>query len=167
MSAKSFVNRTTVPSVRVNTGSANANSLIVNHRNLGERGSMSGDFGSGSATSREKMQLRHLMAKNNSALYENNPVVKRRMEQQIAAKAGELYGIDPKKLMHAGSQTVSEGRSGALTEAATHYGMGGSLDANKSVSGAPGATTSQAWRGGWTDNYGLQEKMKMVRPGRA
>ena len=160
MSAKSFVNRTTVPSVRVNTGSANSSSLIVNHRNLGERGGLSGEFGSGSATSREKMQLRHLMAKTNCELYENNPVAKRRVEQQIATKAGELYGIDPKKLMHAGSQTVSDGRSGAFTEASAHYGMS-SVDASKTASPA------SAWHGGWTDNYGLQDKMKMVRPGRA
>jgi len=68
MLPKTLTTRATIPGVRVHTGAPDDSSLIVNNRHLGARGSLSGDFGSGSVTSREKMQLRHLMAKTNTEL---------------------------------------------------------------------------------------------------
>lgn len=154
MLPKNITTRTTLPGIRVNTGAAKETSLVVNNRNLGARGDLSQGFGTNSATSREKMQLRHLMAKNNSALYENNPIAQRRMQQQIATKAGELYGIDPKKLMHGGSQTVSPSLSGSNTGLANQHSL-------RSPATTP---SSNAWN--TSTRFNLQEKIKVSPSGR-
>ena len=105
---------------------------MVNNRNLGARGSLSRGFGSGSALTREKMELRHLMAKSKTQTMENNPIAKRRMEQKIAAKAGELYRIDPKKLMHGGSQTVTSSSGFASNvNLSDNYGLRDRINAAK------------------------------------
>jgi len=153
MLPRNVTTKATLPGLRVNTGAARQDSLIVNNHNLGARGDLSGGFGSASATSREKMQLRHLMAKTNSELYENNPIAQRRMQQQIASKAGELYGIDPKKLMNGGSKTVSPSLMGSNAGASSNYGARAST-----------APSSNPWNTSTT--FSLQEKMKVSPLGR-
>ena len=140
MSAKTILNRVNLPSVRVNTTTAaSTGSLVVNNRNLGRRGELSQDFGSHSVTTREKLQLRHLMAQSQSQNLDNNPIQKRRLQQKIAVKAGELYNLDPRQLMSAGSQTVDgvarhNNRQNATygrSNAADNYGLRDKINATK------------------------------------
>ena len=78
------------------------------------------------------MELRHMMAKSKTQAMENNPIAKRRMEQKIAAKAGVLYRIDPKKLMHGGSQTVTSSSGFASNvNLSDNYGLRGRINAAK------------------------------------
>ena len=150
MLPRSTTTRATIPGVRVNMGAAKETSLIVNHRNLGAKGDLSQSFGSNSVTSREKMQLRHLMAKTSSELYENNPVAQRRVQQQITERAGELYGIDPKKLMNGGSKTVQGTYSSTNAGASSNYGV--------RIPGSTTAPTNNPWNTSTT--FSVQDKMR-------
>ncbi len=78
---------------------ASNTSLMVNHRYMGQRGELSQNFGSVALTTRDKLQLRSLMIKSSVAGYENNLIAQRRMEQKIAQKVSEVYGLDPKRMM--------------------------------------------------------------------
>ena len=75
--------------------------LIVNNRYLGEKGSLSQGFGTNSnlGSRRDKMQLKNLINQAKTADYQNNPIAQRRMQQKIASKASAIYGVDSSKLI--------------------------------------------------------------------
>lgn len=105
--------------------------ITINNRNMGERGALSGGFGSASASSREKLQLRHMMAKANNSLYTANPIEKRRLEQKIAVKTGQLYGIDPKKLMPKMTGSMQQSNGNIRANATDNYGLREKMKAAK------------------------------------
>jgi hypothetical protein len=103
ISAKGVINRQCIgSSCGFGQGVAKAagQSVIVNSRNLGARGEMSQGF-SETATNKmhDKVKLKRLMIHAQTETYEKNPMMQRRLKQKIATKAGELYGIDCKKIM--------------------------------------------------------------------
>ena len=75
------------------------------------------DFKSSEET-KDKMQLKELMLKAKTDDYKNNPIMARRLQQQIAQKASQLYGVDSKKMMGGTLQAIS----------ANNYGGGNKLN---------------------------------------
>ncbi len=67
---------------------------------------------------KDKMQLKELMMKAKTDDYKDNPIMARRLQQQIAQKASQLYGIDSKKMMGGTLQAIS----------ANNYGGGNKLN---------------------------------------
>lgn len=91
-----------------------SNIVTVNQRRV--VGGLQEQFVSNDKT-REKMQLKQLMQQAKSEDYKNNPVMARRLQQQIASKASRIYGINSQKMMG--------GKLNAI--GANNYGGGTSL----------------------------------------
>ncbi|MBQ6436484.1 hypothetical protein IJJ27_02900 [bacterium] len=97
--------------------------VTVNNRFMGERGALSGGFGTHSTTTREKLRLRHMMAKTKSETYANNPIEQRRMQQKIAVQAGQLYGIDSQMLMARNMSRNVAGTGMMKANTSDNYGL--------------------------------------------
>ncbi len=66
----------------------------------------------GITKTKDKMELKELMIKAKSDDYKNNPIMARRLQQQIAQKASTLYGISAKKMMGGSLQAASANNFG-------------------------------------------------------
>ncbi|MBQ6438292.1 hypothetical protein IJJ12_02825 [bacterium] len=132
----------------LNSG-AGGNSVVVNGRNLGARGQMSQNFGANSGGARERMQLRQLQMKAQSAAVQSNPVELKRVQQQIAIKAASLYGVDAKALMGSG-RAGGMNRQINTSNFATTGGSAGTSFAAGNSRPAGGQTS---------DHYGLASKI--------